>query len=83
MINLRCKHLGSPMSALGQKQTSRPELAMSALPPKADITERVRNVRFVPEADIGHYYSITSSTAVSTANPEFSQPMLSRLWRVK
>jgi hypothetical protein len=25
------------MSALGQKQTSRPEISMSALPPKADI----------------------------------------------
>jgi hypothetical protein len=28
------------MSALGQKQTSRFEIAMSALPPKADITGR-------------------------------------------
>jgi len=27
------------MSALGQKQTCRSELAMSALPPKADIAE--------------------------------------------
>jgi len=26
---------------------------MSALPPKADITERDRDVRFVPQADIG------------------------------
>jgi hypothetical protein len=26
------------MSALGQKQTCRPEIAMSALPPKADIS---------------------------------------------
>jgi hypothetical protein len=25
------------LSALGQKQTSRPEVSMSALPPKADI----------------------------------------------
>jgi hypothetical protein len=25
------------MSALGQKQTSRPNISMSALPPKADI----------------------------------------------
>jgi hypothetical protein len=31
---------GSPMSALGQKQTWRFETAMSALPPKADIAER-------------------------------------------
>jgi hypothetical protein len=28
------------MSALGQKQTSRPEISMSALRPKADIGER-------------------------------------------
>jgi hypothetical protein len=26
---------------------------MSALPPKADIKSRIRDVRFVPEADIG------------------------------
>jgi hypothetical protein len=39
---------GHPISALGQKQTSRSEIAMSALPPKADIAERDRNVRFVP-----------------------------------
>jgi hypothetical protein len=36
------------MSALGQKQTSRSEIAMSALPPKADIGERNWDVRFVP-----------------------------------
>jgi hypothetical protein len=38
-------------SALGQKQTSRSEITMSALPPKADIAERNRHVRFVPKAD--------------------------------
>jgi len=37
------------MSALGQKQTSRRVLPMSALPPIAD---RQLNVRFVPLADI-------------------------------
>jgi hypothetical protein len=41
-----------PMSALGQKRTSRPEISMSALPPKADIVHGGGNVRFVPEADI-------------------------------
>jgi hypothetical protein len=41
-----------PMSALGQKQTSRHLKPMSALPPKADIADAMRNVRFVPEADI-------------------------------
>jgi len=40
------------MSALGQKQTSRSEIAMSALPPKADIAEYDWDVRFVPKADI-------------------------------
>ena len=40
------------MSALGQKQTWQPVSAMSALPPKADIDEYDRHVRFVPKADI-------------------------------
>jgi len=42
------------MSALGQKQTSRPEISMSALPPKADIVQHGGNVRFVPKADIAN-----------------------------
>ena len=41
-----------PMSALGQKRTSRHLQPMSALPPKADITERGWYVRYVPIADI-------------------------------
>ena len=40
------------MSALGQKQTFAMQKGMSALPPKADIHRRCRNVRFVPEADM-------------------------------
>ena len=43
-----------PMSALGQKQTSRLPERMSALPPIADIETRSRDVRFVPKADICH-----------------------------
>jgi hypothetical protein len=39
------------MSALGQKQTLRGVRPMSALPPKADITERDWHVRFLPKAD--------------------------------
>ena len=39
------------MSALGQKRTSRLVEGMSALPPKADIAERDRHVRFVPKAE--------------------------------
>ena len=40
------------MSALGQKQTLECVRAMSALPPKADIETRSRDVRFLPKADI-------------------------------
>jgi len=40
-----------PLIALGQKQTSEDGWAMSALPPKADIAERDRHVRFVPKAE--------------------------------
>ena len=40
------RHPETLMSALGQKQTCRPEIAMSALPPKADIAKRDRDVRF-------------------------------------
>jgi hypothetical protein len=40
------------MSALGQKQTFRNVAPMSALPPKADIDQPGRDVRFVPKADI-------------------------------
>jgi hypothetical protein len=59
------------MSALGQKQTfAVHQLPMSALPPKADIRQRGRYVRFVPEADIGQAqlagYSMTSSARAST-----------------
>jgi hypothetical protein len=36
------------MSASGQKRTFGPFIAMSALPPKADIRRRNRDVRFVP-----------------------------------
>ena len=40
------------MSALGQKQTLGKARLMSALPPKADINQDGRDVRFVPKADI-------------------------------
>jgi hypothetical protein len=39
------------MSALGQKQTWTGSRTMSALPPKADITSGLSDVRFVPKAD--------------------------------
>jgi hypothetical protein len=38
---------------MGQKQTSAWRSLMSALLPKADITGRREDVRFVPKADIG------------------------------
>jgi hypothetical protein len=40
------------MSALGQEQTLHRSNVMSALPPKADMTERDLDVCFVPIADI-------------------------------
>jgi hypothetical protein len=44
---------------------------MSALPPKADIAQRDRDVRFVPETDVlrcgeERRYSITSSAVASS-----------------
>src|SRR6516162_3254029 len=48
---LPASHLkgGSPMSALGHKQTSRAAGEMSALPPKADIGTPPRNAKFIAE----------------------------------
>jgi hypothetical protein len=43
----------------GQKQTFSDVRRMSALPPKADMEQHGRDVRFVPKANIDHY-SITS-----------------------
>jgi hypothetical protein len=40
------------MSALGQKQTWRPEITMSALPPEPDMAEGGRHVSFGPIADV-------------------------------
>jgi hypothetical protein len=48
------------MSALGQKRTLRYLRSKSALPPKADMDQRGRDVRFVPKADIRIVYSITN-----------------------
>ena len=42
------------MSALGQKQTFGKVRLMSAIPPKADMNQSCRDVRFVPQADIPH-----------------------------
>ena len=40
------------MSALGRKRTLKRRHPMSALPPKVDIRQDNRDVRFVPKADI-------------------------------
>jgi hypothetical protein len=55
---------------LGHKRTpsALTAIVMSALPPKADIADAMRNVRFVPKADIlrcgkERRYSITSSAS--------------------
>ncbi len=40
------------MSSMGHKRTLNAVHPMSALPPKADLSERDQHVRFVPEADI-------------------------------
>ena len=41
-----------PTSALGQKRTLGDFRLMSALPPKADMDQHARDVRFVPKVDI-------------------------------
>jgi hypothetical protein len=43
---------GRPMSALGQKQTFRNAIGMSALLPKADMCGALANVCFGPIGDI-------------------------------
>jgi hypothetical protein len=46
-----------------QKQTSRPEIPMSALPPKADIAEHDQDVRFVPEVEVAAISRCTDARA--------------------
>jgi hypothetical protein len=55
------------MSALGQKQTFGSGNPMSALPPKADMVQRDRDVRFVPEADSCSAATTESSGATDQA----------------
>src|SRR5215467_15070698 len=56
-------------AALGQKQTSEDIQSMSALPPKADIAEGDRHVRFVPKADIATI-RVTLRAAGSSPTPQ-------------
>jgi hypothetical protein len=55
------------MSALGQKQTLDWRPLMSALPPKADIAERDRHVRFATKADIAALIRPERTTSVDGA----------------
>jgi len=69
-VSLHGSNPEPPMSALGQKQTSRHLQPMSALPPKADIRRRYSDVRFVPKADVSNcsktiLYSIILSAVAS------------------
>jgi hypothetical protein len=47
-VKLLCGNLEPLMSALGHKRTSAHVRVMSALPPKADMGQHARDVRFVP-----------------------------------
>src|SRR5262249_1047620 len=47
------------MSALGHKRTFRPPIALSALPPKADICSAPAHVRFGPKADIASFTQLS------------------------
>ena len=47
-----CRNLLPCVYAMGQKQTFRSAIAMSALPPKADVFGATRNVRYGSKAEI-------------------------------
>jgi hypothetical protein len=55
------------MSALGQKQTSGSEIAMSALPPKADIGERDRQERRTVRFTLTGYANRMRAFSIYTA----------------
>jgi hypothetical protein len=56
------------MSALGQKRTSAHLRIMSALPPKADVDHDGRDVRFVPEAEVGNLKGVMAVVVMAVAN---------------
>src|SRR5262245_5577824 len=62
------------MSALGQKQTFCIALAMSALPPKADMCGANRHVRFGPIADIAHRNESYSNLEIHSGRPALRKP---------
>jgi hypothetical protein len=67
MINLQGSNPEPLMSALGQKQTWRSEMAMSALPPKADIRADDQDVCFGPKADIGCFAAVATMDVAAGA----------------
>jgi hypothetical protein len=62
------------MSGLGQKQTCRPEIAMSALPSKADIPLHYLDVRFGPRRDIDLFLKLVSN-AVGFISARLPNPL--------
>src|SRR5262245_12981956 len=50
----------------GPGQIQDTAIAMSALPPKADMCSAARDVRFGPKADIARFHLITSSARASS-----------------
>ena len=70
------RKVASAMSALGQKQTSRPLERMSALPPKADIYQHGRDVRFTLES--GHHGSLAIFAAIRRASSVVSSSAADR-----
>jgi hypothetical protein len=78
-VSLRGSNSKPLMSALGQNRTSQSVWPMSALPPKADIGTRSRDVRFVPKADIAPLHSITSSARLSNVAKTVSPSALAVL----
>ena len=64
------------MSALGQKQTFRSVRPMSALPLRADIQSRIRDVRFVPLKEVEELYPIGLSDCTVRSSDTTSATLL-------
>src|SRR5262249_26279356 len=64
---LSLNSVGQRHVRFGQKQTFKRLRLMSALPPKADIAERSRYVRFVPKADIMRCSKSIRASAVESS----------------
>ena len=71
MCRIAAEQTGQP--ALGQKRTSRDFRITSALPPKADIAEHKKNVRFVPKADIASALSNVRPRRAENSNCSYHQ----------